>query len=109
MLLDTLGVQPQVFLELQDEALQEATDALSAPESSATLLGMYMLGDSYDLPKLFARLKQFDLQDLHSRDPFIRQILVYALYHVKREIKYHTRILGKNDIHQQSYERDRDG
>ncbi|KIO28063.1 hypothetical protein M407DRAFT_231286 [Tulasnella calospora MUT 4182] len=95
MLLDNLGVKSSAFVKLQDEAIATAQGALNHIDDSATLMEMNDLGKAFELPKLLRQLHRRGLQDLHSRDPFFRRLLSYALYHVKRDIKYHARIPGK--------------
>lgn len=95
MLLETLGVKHSAFIRLQDKAIETAKAALNDPEVSADLMKMYDLGEAFELPNLLRQLSRYRLQDLHSRDPFVRKLLCFTLYHIKREIKYHARIPGK--------------
>jgi RNA-dependent RNA polymerase len=96
MLLDTLGVPPSAFVDLQDKALKEVQDALTDAASSAHLMRTWQLGKAYHLPQILDRIERYGLQDLHN-DPFIRRLLSHTLYHVKREIKYHARIPGESN------------
>ncbi|KAG8898256.1 hypothetical protein FRB99_007564 [Tulasnella sp. 403] len=107
MLLDNLGVQPTPFMRYLDMALEAVHEMLNTPNSSAKLMGDHGLGASYKIPLFLTRLEQYGLTALHQRDPFIRKLLLYANYHIKRELKYHARIpvpscwtlVGVADVH----------
>ncbi|KAG8901071.1 hypothetical protein FRC00_009255 [Tulasnella sp. 408] len=109
MLLETLGVKHSAFIRLQDKAIETAKAALKDPDVSADLMKMYDLGEAFELPNLLRKLSRYRLQDLQSRDPFVRKLLSFSLYHIKREIKYHARIpvpgswtvVGVADAHEQ--------
>ncbi|KAG8927277.1 hypothetical protein FRC02_008331 [Tulasnella sp. 418] len=92
MLLETLGVRHHAFIALQDDAVESAQERLNTPESSALLLDLHGLGSAFRLPSLLPRLASYGLGQLHEKDPFFRRILMYTLFHVKRELKNHARI-----------------
>ncbi|KAG8899414.1 hypothetical protein FRB99_006745 [Tulasnella sp. 403] len=107
MLLDSLGVQPTPFMKYLDMALETVHEMLNTPYSSAKLMEEHGLGASYKIPLFLTRLERYGLTALHQRDPFIRNLSLYANYHIKRELKYHTRIpipgcwtlVGVADVH----------
>ncbi|KAG8894584.1 hypothetical protein FRB99_001127 [Tulasnella sp. 403] len=107
MLLDNLGVKATPFINYLEEALKKIHENLSTPNSSASLMQEHGLGKAYKIPLFLTRLERHNLTALHQRDPFVRKILIYAKYHVKRELKYHARIpipgcwtlVGVADVH----------
>ncbi|KAG8895265.1 hypothetical protein FRB99_000672 [Tulasnella sp. 403] len=107
MLLDNLGVTTAPFLKYLDIALETIHKMLNTPNRSAALMQEHGLGKSYKIPLFLTRLERYGLTALHEHDPFIRKLLIYAKYHVKRELRYHARIpvpdcwtlVGVADVH----------
>ncbi|KAG8896604.1 hypothetical protein FRB99_008802, partial [Tulasnella sp. 403] len=107
MLLDTLGVKALPFTKYLNKELDDIHNMLGAPNRSASLMQKHGLGKSYKIPLFLNRLERYNMTALHERDPFIRKLLLYAKYHVKRDIKYHARIpikdcwtlVGVADVH----------
>jgi RNA-dependent RNA polymerase len=106
-ILETLGVPPSAFMELQQKALKETEEALSSIGSSAQLLERHGLGSSFRLPGLLHSLHKLGLHFRDLGDPFLMQTIRYGIMDIKRELKHRARIpvdggwtlVGIADIH----------
>lgn len=90
MLLEGLGVPYRTFERLQDDAVQEAKDATQSFSSMSKLLDVHGLGTSYRLTSVMTNLAKIGVQT--SEDPFYYRMTDFAVNHVLRSYKYHSRI-----------------
>ncbi|KAG8814983.1 hypothetical protein FRC17_000903 [Serendipita sp. 399] len=97
MLLETLGIDREPFMDLQRVAVQDTKRAAKCIESAAHLLEKYGLGTSYKMTSVMLHLHKLGV-DLHSREsdnmvvPFLRRMMEFAVNHVLRDIKFKARI-----------------
>ncbi|KAG8816243.1 hypothetical protein FRC17_000392 [Serendipita sp. 399] len=97
MLLETLKVPLQPFLDLQRAAVQDTQHAARSIESAARLLENYGLGTAYKMTSIMLQLHKLGL-DLHNGEsdhmviPFLRRMMAFAVNHVLRDMKYRARI-----------------
>ncbi|KAG8991145.1 hypothetical protein FRB95_011906 [Tulasnella sp. JGI-2019a] len=106
-LLETLGVKPRILHVLLDEALEAIKEALKNTLATARLLNDYRLGTAFGVPNLLHLLDRYKLSSLLENDRMLRQARNYALYHVKRDLKYKANIpvpdsytlVGVADVH----------
>ncbi|KAG9009177.1 hypothetical protein FRB93_005673 [Tulasnella sp. JGI-2019a] len=114
MILETLGVPAKVFIDLQDEAVDDIETATQSLRDCAThLLDMHGCGTSFRLSSVFLSLSKLgiglrDEAPLHVlNDEFINRAIEFAANHVLRVIKHKARIpvkgsctlVGVADIH----------
>ncbi|KAI9062979.1 RdRP-domain-containing protein [Trametes sanguinea] len=106
MLLDGLGVPHEVFLTLQDNAVQDVQGSVESLERSARLLEGHGLGASFRLTSAMLGLHKLGVGPLDG-DLFWEQMMDFAVNHVLRELKHHARIpvpdswtlVGVADVH----------
>ncbi|PVG04808.1 RdRP-domain-containing protein [Serendipita vermifera] len=97
MLLETLGVPLQPFMELQQAAVEETQKAANSFESAARLLEQHGLGTAYRMTSIMLQLHRLDA-DLQSTDQelvlmqFLKRVLKFSVNHVFRDLKYKARI-----------------
>ncbi|KAF5375216.1 hypothetical protein D9758_000490 [Tetrapyrgos nigripes] len=108
MVLEGLGVQYTVFKKFQDIAVGQVNDSTQSLENAARMLERFGLGNAFRLNSVMLNLSsRLGFNDL-AQDPFYKQMLKYAVYHVLRDLKNHTRIpienawtlVGVADVHQ---------
>lgn len=112
VLLEGLGVKPEVFMSLQQAALEDIHKAAGSLDTAARMLESHGLGTAYRLPSLFASLhklrdKHAAISQLLAEDDFFRRVLDFAINHIRRELKYKARIpvpqswtlVGVVDVH----------
>ncbi|KAG8832128.1 hypothetical protein FRC17_001999, partial [Serendipita sp. 399] len=101
MLLDTLGVPLEPFMNLQQRALDRTFEQSLFSSSAARLLEEFGLGGAFNLPStLFSfSVAQGDVDILQRIDdqpcamaPFLQRVIRFAVNHILREIKYKAHI-----------------
>ncbi|KAJ3553911.1 hypothetical protein NM688_g3369 [Phlebia brevispora] len=107
MILENLRAEGgyEFLKSLQDVAIERTKEAVKSLETAARLLEAHGLGTSFRLTSTLLGIHKlgFDMLD----DPFLHQMLNFAVYHVMRDLKYHARIpvpggwtlVGVADIH----------
>ncbi|KAH9082018.1 RdRP-domain-containing protein [Lactarius deliciosus] len=106
MLLEGLGIKCDVFMKLQDAAVQDVNEATTSLESAANTLDQYGLATSYRLSSTLLHLAKLGLSPLDLGD-FYDQMITYAIHHILRDLKHHARIpvhdgytlVGVADVH----------
>lgn len=91
--------------KLQDDAVRDTKTAAESLDGAARLLEAHGLGTSFRLTSVLLGIHRLGFNT--SEDPFIRQMLSFAVYHVLRDLKYHARIpvpggwtlVGVADVH----------
>ena len=100
-----LGVPYSTFQKFQDIAVEEAQESAESLGKAARLLETYGLGTSYRLTSVMLSLDKLGIDNLD--DDFYRKSLEFAIHHVLRELKQHSRIpvpggwtlVGVADVH----------
>jgi len=94
MLLETLGLEKDIFLELQRAAVTATEDAIESLVTASPLLGAHGLGTSFSLSSVFNSMARMgaDLDTQDDMSPFIRHVLRFCANHVLRDLKYRARI-----------------
>ncbi|KAF8507373.1 RNA dependent RNA polymerase-domain-containing protein [Hysterangium stoloniferum] len=93
-----LGVNEDVFLQLQADAVDKTIEATESLKGAADLLEVHRMGTAFALSSTFMRLHELGVTLESSltpegfRDTFIDRCLKFAIHHVLREIKFKTRI-----------------
>jgi hypothetical protein len=103
--LEGLGVPYGTFKYYQDLAVEEAQESTESLGKAARLLETYGLGTSYRLSSVMLSLQKLGIDDLF--DDFCHKSLEFAVHHVLRELKQHSRIhipggctlVGVADVH----------
>ncbi|KAH9025081.1 RdRP-domain-containing protein [Lactarius hengduanensis] len=106
MLLEGLGIKCDVFMKLQDAAVQDVNEATTSLESAANTLDQYGLATSYRLSSTLLHLAKLGLSPL-DLDDFYDQMITVAIHHILRDLKHHARIpvhdgytlVGVADVH----------
>jgi RNA-dependent RNA polymerase len=91
MLLDGLGVPFETFKKYQDLAIENTQRSISSNDTAARMLEGYGLGTSYTVPSVLLHLHKRGIRDLLS-NTFWKKSMDFAVYHVLRELKNHSRI-----------------
>ncbi|KAF8527347.1 RNA dependent RNA polymerase-domain-containing protein [Gautieria morchelliformis] len=98
MILAGLGVDTNVFLQLQRNAVLETQEASRSLKTATKLLETHGLGAAFALPSIFSNLRKLgiDLEQVVTpsglRDAFLDRCLQFAVHHVLREIKFRARV-----------------
>ncbi|KAI0257494.1 RNA dependent RNA polymerase-domain-containing protein [Lactifluus subvellereus] len=95
MILEGLGIQYEVFKDLQDAAVQDVEDAVTSLEKAANTLDQFGLGASYRLSSTLLHLAKLGI-DPSDMDDFYHQMLAFSIHHILRELKHHARIPVKD-------------
>jgi RNA-dependent RNA polymerase len=88
MLLDGLGVDAEVFVDLQRKAVKDAEVEVDSMVTCADWMEKYGLGTHFCMPSLMRKLASIPTES----DAFIRRVMKVTLYHVLRDLKQRTRI-----------------
>lgn len=113
MILGGLGVEPEAFLKLQRDAVEETQEASKSLKGAARLLETHGLGNALALSSTFLNLRKLgidfetDITASGLRDPFMNRCMQFAVHHVLREIKFKARVpvpgswklVGVVDVH----------
>ena len=94
MLLETLGLEKEIFLELQREAIRATEEAVESLATASSLLGAHGLGTAFSLQSVFNSLAHMGA-DLNTQDdmwPFLEHVLTFCVNHVLSDLKYRARI-----------------
>jgi RNA-dependent RNA polymerase len=97
MLLETLGVPLQPFMELQHEAVEETERASESFESAGRLLEQHGLGTTYRMTSIMLQLHRLDAE-LNSTDQelvlmrFLKCVIKFSVNHILRDLKYEAKI-----------------
>ncbi|THU94827.1 RdRP-domain-containing protein [Dendrothele bispora CBS 962.96] len=108
MVLEGLGVPYEVFEKYQDLAVSKVYESTRSLDGAAKMLETFGLGTSFRLTSVMLNLSKRLGFDHLRQDSFYQQVLKYAVHHVLRDLKHHTRIpierawtlVGVADIHQ---------
>lgn len=97
MLLETLGVPLEPFMELQNQAVEKTRAATKSFADAAKLLQENGLGTAFNMASLMLQFHklQLDLSSPHHDEgiqSFLGRAVKYATNHVLRDIKYKARI-----------------
>ncbi|RDB29625.1 RNA-dependent RNA polymerase 1 [Hypsizygus marmoreus] len=106
MLLEGLGVEYDVFKQFQDKAVQETQESTQSLAHAARMLESHGLGSSFRLPSVMLSLAKLGIDDIYG-SLFYQKMLQFAVNHVLRELKNHSRIpvpggwtlVGVADVH----------
>jgi RNA-dependent RNA polymerase len=94
MLLETLGLEKDIFLELQRAAVKMTEGAIKSLDTASSLLDAHDLGTSFGLRYVFKNMAGMGA-DLGTQDdlwPFLEHVLKFCANHVLRDLKYRARI-----------------
>ena len=95
MLLEHLGVVPDVITDLQSTCIREVQTIQSSLSQATKVFLQHNLGSSYHLPSLFNNISKY--LELEISDSLHHHLVEEALYcaatHALREIKYRAHIL----------------
>ncbi|KAJ3919159.1 RNA dependent RNA polymerase-domain-containing protein [Lentinula edodes] len=92
MILEDLGVPYETFEDLQEEAIEHTRRATESLATAARLLENFGLGNSFRLTSILLGLSRLGVDNHIQAEPFHRSVLNYAVHHILRELKHHTRI-----------------
>jgi RNA-dependent RNA polymerase len=98
MILAGLGVNSDVFLQLQRDAVLATQEASRSLKTAAKLLETHGLGAAFALPSIFSNLRKLGIDFEQNitpsglRDVFLDRCLQFAVHHVLREIKFRARV-----------------
>lgn len=97
MLLETLGVPLEPFMELQGDAVKQTVAASKSMDSAATLLEKNGLGTAFHMTSVLLNLHKVgaDLESTRQDGEFLsflKRSLKFAVNHVLRDLKYKARI-----------------
>ncbi|KAF8581580.1 RdRP-domain-containing protein [Ramaria rubella] len=98
MILAGLGINVDVFLKLQRDAVEETTQSSKSLKTGAHLLETHGLGTAFSLPSVFTSLRKLkidfeeEITPSGIRDPFIDRCMQFSVHHVLREIKFKSRV-----------------
>ena len=92
MILETLGVPIQSFLDLQQAMIVSITSSTHSMEHSAQLLATHGLGTAFRIPSVLLGLAKMGLPSPPTEDKFLARGLDYAVNHVLRCLKHRARI-----------------
>ncbi|KAH0536953.1 hypothetical protein FGG08_006218 [Glutinoglossum americanum] len=90
-ILEDLGVEDDVFLSLQADAVDKLRRTIQSPINAASFLERNTIGKAAQLPWLIKKLN--DLQLPFQEDRFIRRVVELAVLFQLRELKHRSRIL----------------
>ncbi|PVG04809.1 RdRP-domain-containing protein [Serendipita vermifera] len=97
MVLETLGVPLQPFMELQKKAVEDIEDASKSLDSAARLLEPHGLGTAFRMTSIMLNLHRLEV-DLNSTDrhlslmKFLRRTITFSINRILRDLKYKARI-----------------
>ena len=104
MLLEHLGVTPDVIIELQSTSIREVETIRTSLSQATKVFLQHNLGASYQLPSLFNNISKYlelDISD-GSDDSLHHHLVEEAIYcaatHALREIKYRAHILVPGSV-----------
>lgn len=98
MLLDGLGIQPEVFLKLQRDAVELTMKATEDIGAAVSLTESFGLGSSFRLPSVWLGLKKLGMkfgdqdESLSLDNDFLKAVLDCITNHALRELKQRARI-----------------
>ncbi|KAJ3717044.1 RNA dependent RNA polymerase-domain-containing protein [Lentinula raphanica] len=92
MILEDLGVPYEAFKDLQDKAIEQTFKATESLATAARLFENFGLGNSFRLTSILLGLSRLGVDNLIQGEPFYQSMLNYAVHHILRELKHHTRI-----------------
>ncbi|KAF8609453.1 RdRP-domain-containing protein [Ceratobasidium sp. AG-I] len=93
MILETANkIESEIFLRLQESAVQNTRDSMRTFLGASKLLEMHGLGASFKLPSILVRLQNIGLELEHCRSLGIKTALKDAETDVLRELKHRARI-----------------
>lgn len=93
MIMETAnGVQPEIFLRLQDRAVRETRESIRTFYGASKLLEMHGLGASFKLPSILTRLQSIGIDLEHCQSLGIKTTLKDAETDILRELKHRARI-----------------
>jgi hypothetical protein len=95
VILETLGLLPQNFIELQDREVQRLEVASRDFDEALRLCQNYGLGQASRLPKILTTLSKEGAIGIFDM-PFFKKLNELALSHALKEIKYRSRIAVEN-------------
>ncbi|KAJ3873980.1 RNA-directed RNA polymerase 2 [Lentinula edodes] len=91
MILEDLGVPYETFEDLQEKAIENTRRATESLATAARLLENFGLGNSFGLTSILLGLSRLGVDNLIQAEPFHLSMLNYAVHHILRELKHHTR------------------
>ena len=93
-ILEDLGIPPEVFLELQHDAVEEIKRAKDESSRLLDLLDVHGLGTSFKLVSILKKLEQFDIdyKRVLDQNEMFKFSVDAAILHVCRELKNKARI-----------------
>lgn len=95
-ILEDLGVPLQVFMELQEAAVDELAMITSSTINASIFLSSSLTSKTAQLPALLEHIYDIGL-DYHT-DTFLRDVVEMAVVTKLRDIKYHGRIPVQNGV-----------
>ena len=106
MVLEGLGIKSDVFVKLQDAAVQDVMEAKTSLENAAKTLDQFGLAASFRLSSTLLHLAKLGMTPSDMGD-FYDQMIEYTIHHILRDLKHHARIpvhdgytlVGVADIH----------
>ena len=104
MVLEALGIEYQVFKDLQDAAIRTAQNSREDFKRAGELFESFGLGASFRIPSIMSHLHKLGVP--MQKDPFYQHLMDFAINHALRELKHHARIpvpgytlVGVADVH----------
>jgi hypothetical protein len=95
-ILEDLGVDPQAFTELQDEAVERLRCTTRSPINASSFLERNFVGKSTDLPWLIQNLSYIGISFLG--DHFLRSAVEMVVLIQLRELKHRARIFIERGV-----------
>ena len=95
-ILEDLGVEPEVFLDLQAAMVEKLRMITLTPPNAATFLEWCRVGSATKTPQLIRLLDDIGLP--FQQDDFLRDTVEIAALSQLREIKHRSRILVENGM-----------
>ncbi|KIM20750.1 hypothetical protein M408DRAFT_333825 [Serendipita vermifera MAFF 305830] len=97
MLLETLGLSKEPFMELQMDAVKQTVAASKSMDSASRLLEQHGLGTAFHMTSVLLNLHKINVDPESTQHDgqlisFIRRSLKFAVNHVLRDLKYKARI-----------------
>ncbi|KAG8697843.1 hypothetical protein FRC09_007614, partial [Ceratobasidium sp. 395] len=93
MVLETVnGIQTDIFLYLQREAVREVRETMYTFDGAAKLLEKHGLGTSFKVPSIMARMQKIGLDLEHCYALGMKTVLKDAETDILRELKHRARI-----------------
>ena len=111
MLLEDSGIDADVFLQLQADAVAQAREATKQLLTASRLLEIHALGAAFNLVGTMRKLVELGMDEMDPHpvlsDPFFNRAVECGFIHVMRQLKYKGQVpvpnswalVGVADVH----------